>query len=425
MLCTAQAQLKIKHAGNIMTCRAKLPEGAHPETTPCIFQANGRYYITITTGFSVLIPFRDGMEPKDLFDREDVLSLEEAHIVTDSFVGYGASQNGGDWTPEKLVNADASWQEGHPYWQREYFGLFDLSVIEQDGKQYLLGVMHGENKNEKFLDGRKYLNSIQPKRAYRENEYSGPEEKNGRLEYDDYGASYFAFISTVLVPLDRMSERFDTPEFQQGPIVWPTTGYLNPDNTRANSGLRHPSMFVAEGKITLYYLDADKIRSAQAPLEALGRPGSFLGCRDGAYTVPMLPDGFTKDSRAFFGQGVGSMDVMTDSSCSIRFSVAKIKDSDYYLGIEEYSDCWPQCGLRFRLSNDMVHWSDPCEIPDMSYANYNDGSLHYPAFLNQQMESTGEIALDDFYIVGEYGCNIGHPVIQCRHFSLTLQTISK
>ena len=365
------------------------------------------------------------MTPKDLFAREDALSLEEAHVITDSFVGYGASQNGGDWTPETLVNDDASWREGHPYWQREYFGLFDLTVLEQDGRQYLLGVMHGENKNEKFLDGRKYLNSIQPKRSYREDEYSGPEEKNGRLEYDDYGASYFAFISTVLVPLDRLSERFDSPAFQQGPVVWPTTGYLHPDHTRSNSGLRHPSMLVADGKITLYYLDADKIRSVQAPADALGRPGSFLGCRNGAYTVPMLPEGFDKSSRAFFGQGIGPLDVMTDSPCSIRFSVAKIKNTGCYLGIEEYSSRWPQCGLRFRLSDDMVHWSEPCDIPDMNYASYNDGTLHYPAFLNSRMESAGEIDLNDFYIVGEYGCNIGHPEIQCRHFSLTLQTISK
>ena len=56
--------------------------------------------------------------------------------------------------------------------------------------------------------------------------------------------------------------------------------------------------------------------------------------------------------------GTGNSTQILRGSKSLRFSVSKIKGTDYYLGVEEYFTAWPAGGIRLRISKDLVNWSD-------------------------------------------------------------------
>ena len=95
-------------------------------------------------------------------------------MITDACTGYGASQNNGDWTPLAEFNNDKCWENGYPYWKRQYNGIFSTQIIQDDKDIYLYCIVHGENKNEKDLEEKVHINSIQPKKDYDTDDLIGP-----------------------------------------------------------------------------------------------------------------------------------------------------------------------------------------------------------------------------------------------------------
>jgi hypothetical protein len=119
-----------------------------------------------------------------------------------------------------------------------------------------------------------------------------------------------------------------------------------------------------------------------------------------------LPDGFTREKMLSYVsvKGAKASDIMNDpnnQSQEIRFSVAKIANANYFIGVEEYIDhadrhVW-KVGLRF--STDLVHWTDRKFIVREA-KDWAAIRINYPIFLSHDGWSNTEIDISDFYIIG-------------------------
>ncbi len=401
-------------------------DAARPEVTPVIFTVNGSSYMTVPTAWTMICGFTPDSKPSDAWSNTCALSQTDWWLACDSESDYGACISGlKDFPATETFNAPALWNEGQPYWSRIYYSVFDVGTAEVNGERFIFTVNHGENKNEKYHDGRMYSNTIQPRPAtgiYADDRYSGVTDG----VYNDYPDGYFAFTGMSVMPESSFVKgvRFDpTGKFDKGPIVWPSEGYIDSANKRVTDGLRHPSLFIDKSYIYVYYLDKSRVRVARSPVASLGEPGSFEVFSGGSFSLRSLPRDFDKSSRSFFQKGIGAPTaILGENSKSIRFSVSKLKNTQYYLGAEEYYTEWPQGGIRLRLSRDLVNWSEPFHVPDGEWPDneYNKGTLHYPLIYNSNFSCRSEIDPDDFYIVGQYGNNIGTPRTEAVHFSLQI-----
>ena len=402
--------------------KASMPGFAIPEACPSILFVNGKSYLTVPTGHSVTIPLNASAKPIDIFKSLFCLDSNNAWLSCDNMAQTGLRIMGKGGVTTEEFNKDDCWKPGYPYWKRSYYSSFGITTAKIDGTEYVFSINHGENKNEKFQDGRKYMNTIQAKRVYADNEYSGPRQTANGLVYDDYAPSYFAFTGLSVVPANEFKQgvMLNDDKYDKGPIVWPTNGYIDINGNRTNSGLRHPSIFVDNGYIYVYYLDNDRIRVARAPLSSKGEPGSFKAYANGNWETDALPSGFDKNSRSFFRKGIGETTAILKGSRSLRFSVAKLKGTPYYIGVEEYFTSWPAAGCQFRLSKDLVNWSEPFKIPGSYVTNYNTGTLHYPVFYNKDFTSNTEIDPEEFYLMGTSGNNVGAPQTDAVKFSIEI-----
>jgi hypothetical protein len=92
------------------------------------------------------------------------------------------------------------------------------------------------------------------------------------------------------------------------------------------------------------------------------------------------------------------------------FSVAKIKGTDYYLGIEDSASGfdpkingeWFNYWVGLRISKDLIHWSDPIILEDTIVHNWPDLKLGHPDLLNGDFKTNNEIDPNGFYIVGSH-----------------------
>lgn len=410
--------------GNTIKCDVKLPQGAHPEVSPNLVEIKDRKYMMTTTAHSMLLPFEQNKTFGDIFNGNSSGTLcfisEDSWLISDDCKGWGYSHTGGELLRPEVFNEDRAWEEGSPYWKRSYFGIYDTRIVSVDGKDYVFCIFHGENKNEKFNGGKdKYMNNVLPKRSYMEHEFSGVDAKGA---YDDYGPAYFAFASSACIPTDEIEKgfRFDDPKYNYGPVVWPCNGYVDSSWSRINPGMRHSNMYLEGDYIYIFYLDQSSVKVARSPISAKMAPGSFKRCSNGEFCAPALPEGFECTKRGFFTVGSGECDNILGESNSIFFSVARLKGTPYYLGVEEYYTEWPEAGARLRLSTDLVHWSGGVDVPGSFVHNYNAGTLHYPKLFNKDFSSRDEIDPDEFYIVGIYGNNIGQSRIEAAKFSIEL-----
>ncbi len=286
-------------------------------------------------------------------------------------------------------------------WELSYSGAMSVVALTKplDGFDHIVA-LHGENKNERFGD-KLYANTVN--RDVRPDACASGYTKG---IYNDCWQAYNGFVSLVLYNATTGARR------ELGPIVWPAMGYTH-DGRKTSYGLRQPSLFLADPYLYIYYADTSQ------GLEAERRPGFRVAridlSRPDAATAPValpytlhgfaddnpsLPKGFDKASiRNFYdAQGGRSVELWRDSWKSGCLRIARIKDTPYYLGAEDYGDAtgW---GVRLRLSADLVHWSDPVPVPGAA-ADYNSGVLHYPVPLSAAGNSQEVIDAADFYLLG-------------------------
>jgi len=307
-------------------------------------------------------------------------------------------------------------------WKRNYHAIYSAVYINEPAVGPIsLGFLHGENKNE-IIGNKSYQNTIQPNVTINP---SDPNSYSGGTPFHDGWNAYNAIISaawTVNNKQTNWGQRFFSNDL--GPIVWPSTGYVTRGGVKCTSGLRHPSALVANEYVYIFYTDSgpfgsnipaeegrsEGIKVARAPLSSALDPNSYkVYYRDPSGReswLSSLPVGFTKEHMLDFVavKGPKTTDIMRDDrgiSDEIRFSVAKVRNTDYFIGVEEYMDLanGKKYKVALRFSTDLIHWTNRALIVATA-STWNDTNMNYPIFLSNDGWSNTEIDIDDFYLLG-------------------------
>jgi len=363
--------------------------GGWTETSPWTFPLAGQHGFLISTAFTLLCSGADSLAGAP----DGTL----APTRCDRILAAGTT----DLPDPATLDA--------PEWRRNYYGAFSAHALDPSTPDSpLLLFAHGENKNEN-LGGILYQNTINPGAT----DYSGYDATG---EYVDAWDAYNAFIGSVILN-NPTRLATDGPAVQDnGPVVWPSAGYLDAAGTKTSEGVRHPSSLIYDGNVYLFYLDTSYagdpertpgIKVARAPLAGAGAPGSFHAFWNGDFTEPALPDGYSAaDNHASLATpGPRATSILgPDSADDVRFSVAQVSPSPtegpLFLGVEEHFDDLNGWWVALRLSTDLVGWTLPYAIPGIAAPTWDDGTMNYPILMDRDGWTNTTVSLDAFYVVG-------------------------
>lgn len=312
-------------------------------------------------------------------------------------------------------------------WKRNYHGIYSAVYFEHpDAGPVSLGFLHSENKNQ--VEGsaqnpfaNRYQNTIQSNVTINP---ADPDTYSGGNPFHEGWDAYNAMITAAWLPNNKKTN-WGQSFFHHdiGPIAWPSTGFITPAGVKCTSGLKHPSSIIVGDTVYVFFADGgpfgnnipdeegrrEGIKVIKAcTRDALDEHGYFIYYRDPAGNeswLPSIPDMLTKENMLSFvaSRGPKSTDIMDDYnglSQEIRFSVAKVHNENYFIGVEEYIDTRDRrfkVGLRF--SSDLVHWSDRSRIV-YEAANWQSSKMNYPILLSRDGWSNTEIDIDNFYVLG-------------------------
>lgn len=306
-------------------------------------------------------------------------------------------------------------------WARVYHAIYSVETFQHPSAGPVsLGFLHGENKN--LVSGQHYQNTIQPNVPI---DLRDHRTYSGGSPYIEGWEAYNAFISAAWIPHNGQTnggKQFFGNEL--GPIVWPSTGCITPGGVKATSGLKHPSSITHDNYIYVFYSEGgpyggrvpreegrtEGIKVARAPVHDALNPGSY----EVYYKDPngvetwhrSLPEGFSRERMLDFVtvKGGKASDIMNDSldqSQHIRFAAAKVRNTDYFIGVEEYIDLADvrKFKVAIRFSKDLVHWTLRQRVV-YEAPNWENSRLNYPVFLDKEGATNTAIDINDFYIVG-------------------------
>lgn len=322
-----------------------------------------------------------------------------------------------------------------PLWKRDYHGAFSAHIIPtQNQGPTLYSVNHSESYNNSNL--KQLYPSLPSCVAVNDMGY-------GKLPCEDkyWWGSYNAWITLSSMPWTYANLTSNTQFNDHGPITWPSNGYIESlDNNKTwikatDGGVRHPSSIIKDNYLYVFYEDTSQgsesqgrgpgIKVIRAEITPNGiDPKSFRAYYNGSFSDPTLSPAFDlstyyrwlsrKGPRASnlfphlvrtvpsptLGTKRDSSRLITDI---ISFSVAKIKNTPYYLSVSHELSR----GLTLRLSTDLVNWSEATVVPSTE-SNWWAGNLDlqtnipllYPRLANKEGSSNTEIDANEFYIIG-------------------------
>jgi hypothetical protein len=393
---------------NFYTISFTRKSGANPfyvEVPPCVVKG-GWYQYFFTTSFSGAWSSMWSMN-----------SLQSENMQVGNSAGYGplwvlAASNwwGYFYDPKYLESSSyeysQQWKTYH--WRRNYNGVFGAHALTlPSGQNILFAVSHGENKNEK-QDNFYYQNTVRPSFLINTNDpatYSGV--NNG--VYVDCWDAYFGFVNGNWLPYDSAHDWGNQYLNDLGPIAWPSAGYVNPDGTQASSGLRHPSSIVYNNYIYSYVKDESKdgtggIKLIRCSVANILNPASYETWSETRGWISSLPNGFSKEQCAnyFSVRGPQNSPVFPAERNTIRFSVARFRNSGLFIGVEQYNDDFDKgrCKLAFRTSSDLIHWSGRINFYSNKTLDWDDFQFKYPIFLNTEGTSNNDIDINSFFVIG-------------------------
>lgn len=269
---------------------------------------------------------------------------------------------------------------------RNYAGVFSAHDVSIAGNPFIVAYVHGENKGSG--------NTMLP-------DPEGDDWKN-----------YFSFVSLAWVE-NREKNQWGQEHYEdEGPVVWPSAGYTNREGTeKLSQGVRHPSSIVHEGFIYIYYKEENLpsawgpgrepgIKLARVRVEESRNARAYEVYHDGSWHRS-LPDGLNKGNVADYKGTPGPLStVVTGDFNTHRFSVAKVRGTDYFLGLEEYAD-GNDVVIALRKSFDLINWGPRYGIW-RDHEFWESGRVHYPIFLDKYGWSNTEIDPDQFFILGTF-----------------------
>lgn len=304
------------------------------------------------------------------------------------------------------------WQTYH--WRRNYNGIFSAHVVTlpNTNQQLLFAVSHGENKNDK-QNNYFYQNTVRSSFLINQNDpntFSG--FSNGI--YKDCWESYFGFLNGNWSIYDAAHNWGNQYLNDLGPLAWPSAGYINTNNTQASSGLRHPSSIVFGNYIYIYVSDESKdgtggIKLIRSTLNNIRNPAFYETWSEIKGWIPSLPVGFSKElcSNFFAIRGPSNTPVFPNDRNTVRFTVAKFKNTNQFIGVEQYNDDYDnnRAKLAFRFSSDLIHWTNRTIFFSNSSLNWSNLPLKYPIFLSADGTSNTDIDQNQFYVIGSSNDN--------------------
>ncbi len=161
-----------------------------------------------------------------------------------------------------------------PFWSRHYYGGYSAEKV---GNETIL-FTHGENKNE-YENNICYQNSIDSSVSC-SSCYSGT---NPQGVYSDCARAYSSFFGMV-----HSSQNTGVGFIDEGPVIWPTTGYSQKNTVTSAGSLgmaSHANSIINGTYIYLFYFNNGSGTSADARNQGIkvarglisdnGRPGSF------------------------------------------------------------------------------------------------------------------------------------------------------
>ena len=307
-------------------------------------------------------------------------------------------------------------------WRRSYYGIMGGSVLKTpDGaKDALVAFVHGENKNGTYGAAPNYrytTNTVYPWGTYT-TPADGTLPVPAGYNFDEV---YFGYISLAYSPVDQKNGNAFMDN-DLGPVIWPSNGLLDKSGNAASLGVRHPYSFVSGDYVYCYYVEDQKYTSgiagrepglkvARAPKNSY-TPGNWKTYYNGSFSENSLPSGFEKTDRSFVYEkgGRSTPVVFAPSGLAVqRFCVAKIKNSNYFLGVS-----WDrQQNIALHVSTDLVNWSDGTSLRE-----YTDGQVYYPALYNRDLTSQSEIDANGFWILGSN--ESGHSVTGIKNLRISI-----
>ncbi len=293
-----------------------------------------------------------------------------------------------------------------PTWihRRNYEGAYSGQIIGDGANARLVTFNHAENVNRKYGSRGTFQNSL----THVKRQECIEDWRTGETCWP----SYAAFVSTSEIPFTGQTNWGRKGKWEsRGPVVWPRNGYrrwdvqagwVKTNDWPGLSGVYHPTSFVHDGFVYLYYIEEGVgVMVARSPLSEYGRPGTFHVWRRGhGFTEPALPAGFDVDriDDFFHLPGPSNGTVILEPGVN-RFAVAKLANSPLFLGVEtHYSGQGEGMAVSLRYSIDLVNWSERKTVLESSSIQTFPALFSVP--LNKTGETHNEVDLDDFYIVG-------------------------
>jgi hypothetical protein len=304
-------------------------------------------------------------------------------------------------------------------WKRNYSGIYSAHYLIHPAQGPIdIGFCHDENKN--ICRGAD--NTIDP---YVPTDCSKPYQ------------GYFAMVSGVWTT-SAQSNDWGQRGYNNdlGPILWPSSAFVASDGiSPASQGLLQPSSIVSGNYIYVFIVDDGPLPAGPQSEEGRGRGIKLVrvpvsGCLDPAqYQVyykdtsgnvqwlPSLPSGFTKENMLQYVQvqGPKSTDILSDeisgNTWAYRFTAARVNNTDYFIGCEEYLDYndityvngveHARHHVALRFSYDLMNWSPREKIIETS-EDWNASVFNYPIFLSADGWTNTAIDLDNFYVIGTH-----------------------
>lgn len=307
------------------------------------------------------------------------------------------------------------------YWRKNYCGAYNADVLPAaDGHpEWIFSINHCENKNE-VMTTRSRVGTYYFHNSINLNDPAGPGTCSGsdrKGVYQEYQAGYFGLVSMAYAPVTAGTRwGVELHQNDQGPILWPQTGFLTPDGKAVARGYTHehphPSSLIAEdprdGKTCLYVFanisstqpgKQCMVGAARSPIASRGLPGTFLNFYKGDYTEPSLPENMKEEIALLLTRKGGRADVIHPELYNVnRFFVARLKRSGLFLSVESYH-AGGSFQTALRLSRDLRAWSERFVLPP-SPAGSQPFSLYYPKFLSR--DGSSHYLLDEsepFYLI--------------------------
>jgi len=299
-------------------------------------------------------------------------------------------------------------------WKRNYSEIYSAhSLVHPSAGPVNIAFCHNENKNQCNMQ-----NTINPAIT-----------PDCSVHGNDYKA-YYAMITAIWTPCDQ-ADNWGQKGYNNdlGPIIWPSVGYVAPDNSSASEGFLQPSSIRVGDSLYIFVWD----KGPSSPLVA-GREGCTRGikairvavadCLDPSrYEVyykdphgrvqwlPSLPAGFTKENMLRYVRVAGpkATDILSDeipgNTEAFRFSVAQVAGQHYFIGCEEYVDNNDRSHgksrhhIALRFSYDLVNWSERKKIIETS-DSWDASDFNYPILMDAEGGSNTTIDLNNFYVIG-------------------------